>query len=90
MSAAFTMDVTSQVELTSPAHASFEVPRADFCRIARDVRFGENVRLFGFVNLYGCSIGDNSRVGSFVADVRSVMPTRQAPFRRPSGETRMG
>ena len=38
----------------------------DFCRIAPDVRFGENVKYFGFVNLYGCSIGDNSRIGTFV------------------------
>jgi acetyltransferase-like isoleucine patch superfamily enzyme len=38
----------------------------DFCRIAPDVKFGENVKYFGFVNLYGCSIGDNSRIGTFV------------------------
>jgi acetyltransferase-like isoleucine patch superfamily enzyme len=60
MSATFAMDVTSL------AASSFEVPQADFCRIASDVRFGENVRLFGFVNLYGCSIGDNTKVGAFV------------------------
>jgi acetyltransferase-like isoleucine patch superfamily enzyme len=66
MSAALAMDVTSRVEVTSHAPANFEVPQADFCRIARDVRFGENVRLFGFVNLYGCSIGDNTKIGVFV------------------------
>lgn len=38
----------------------------DFCRIAPDVKLGENVSIYGFVNLYGCSIGDNSRVGAFV------------------------
>jgi acetyltransferase-like isoleucine patch superfamily enzyme len=38
----------------------------DFCRIAPDVRLGENVSIYSFVNLYGCSIGDNSRVGAFV------------------------
>jgi acetyltransferase-like isoleucine patch superfamily enzyme len=38
----------------------------EFCRIAPDVKLGENVSIYGFVNLYGCSIGDNSRVGSFV------------------------
>ena len=27
---------------------------------------GENVRIFAFVNLYGCSIGDNSKIGAFV------------------------
>jgi len=30
------------------------------------VRLGENVSIYSFVNLYGCSIGDNSRVGAFV------------------------
>ena len=38
----------------------------EFCRIAPDVRLGENVSIYSFVNLYGCSIGDNSRVGAFV------------------------
>jgi acetyltransferase-like isoleucine patch superfamily enzyme len=31
-----------------------------------NVEVGENVRIFNFVNAYGCSIGDNSRVGAFV------------------------
>lgn len=35
-------------------------------RVAPDVRLGSGVRLFGFVNLYGCSIGDDTRVGAFV------------------------
>jgi acetyltransferase-like isoleucine patch superfamily enzyme len=38
----------------------------DFSRIAPDVVLGKNVRIFCFVNLYGCSIGDNSKVGAFV------------------------
>jgi len=38
----------------------------DFCRIAPDVKFGSGVRIFAFVNLYGCSIGDNSKIGTFV------------------------
>jgi acetyltransferase-like isoleucine patch superfamily enzyme len=38
----------------------------EFCRITPDVRLGENVSIYSFVNLYGCSIGDNSRVGAFV------------------------
>lgn len=37
-----------------------------FNRIAPDVRFGRDVRIFGFVNLYGCSIGDETRIGCFV------------------------
>jgi UDP-2-acetamido-3-amino-2,3-dideoxy-glucuronate N-acetyltransferase len=31
-----------------------------------NVRVGENVRIFNFVNAYGCEIGDNTKVGSFV------------------------
>ncbi len=32
----------------------------------KDVTVGENVRIFNFVNAYGCTIGDNSKVGAFV------------------------
>jgi acetyltransferase-like isoleucine patch superfamily enzyme len=38
----------------------------EYCRIAPDVKMGQNVTVHAFVNLYGCSIGDNSRVGAFV------------------------
>jgi acetyltransferase-like isoleucine patch superfamily enzyme len=38
----------------------------DFLRVAPDVRLGVGVRLFGFVNLYGCEIGDDTRIGTFV------------------------
>jgi UDP-2-acetamido-3-amino-2,3-dideoxy-glucuronate N-acetyltransferase len=31
-----------------------------------NVKVGENVRIFNFVNAYGCEIGDNTKVGSFV------------------------
>lgn len=34
--------------------------------IADDVKLGKNVKIFHFVNLYGCEIGDNSKIGSFV------------------------
>ncbi len=37
-----------------------------FQNIKDDVRLGQNVRIFDFVNLYGCTIGDNSKVGAFV------------------------
>ena len=35
-------------------------------RVAPDVKLGRDVRLYAFVNLYGCEIGDESRVGTFV------------------------
>ncbi|MCS7078066.1 MAG: N-acetyltransferase [Bacteroidia bacterium] len=31
-----------------------------------NVQVGENVKIFKFVNLYGCTIGDNTKIGSFV------------------------
>ncbi|HQY20879.1 MAG TPA: acyltransferase [Ignavibacteria bacterium] len=31
-----------------------------------DVKLGKDVKIFDFVNLYGCEIGDNSKVGTFV------------------------
>jgi UDP-2-acetamido-3-amino-2,3-dideoxy-glucuronate N-acetyltransferase len=34
--------------------------------VADDVRLGNNVRLSNFVNLYGCEIGDETRIGAFV------------------------
>jgi acetyltransferase-like isoleucine patch superfamily enzyme len=34
--------------------------------IASDVKLGKEVKVFDFVNLYGCEIGDHSRVGTFV------------------------
>jgi UDP-2-acetamido-3-amino-2,3-dideoxy-glucuronate N-acetyltransferase len=41
-------------------------------RIASDVRLGERVRLHGFVNLYGCEIGDDTRIGCFVEIQKGV------------------
>jgi acetyltransferase-like isoleucine patch superfamily enzyme len=38
----------------------------DFVRISPDVRLGKNVKIYAFVNLYGCEIGDDSRIGTFV------------------------
>jgi acetyltransferase-like isoleucine patch superfamily enzyme len=39
---------------------------AEYARIAPDVKLGNNVKIYAFVNLYGCEIGDDSRVGTFV------------------------
>lgn len=35
-------------------------------RIARDVKLGKGVKIYGFVNLYGCVIGANTKIGAFV------------------------
>jgi len=41
------------------------MPR-EFCRIADDVVLGKDVQIHAFVNLYGCTIGDDTRLGTFV------------------------
>ena len=38
----------------------------EYCCISQDVKLGEGVRLSKFVNLYGCKIGDNTKIGAFV------------------------
>ena len=40
--------------------------RGQYCLIAADVKLGSDVSIHNFVNLYGCEIGDGSRIGSFV------------------------
>ena len=40
--------------------------RGEFCLIADDVVLGRDVKIFNFVNLYGCEIGDGTKIGSFV------------------------
>lgn len=37
-----------------------------FLSVAPDVRLGENVKLSKFINLYGCAVGDNTKIGAFV------------------------
>ena len=40
--------------------------------IAPDVKLGKGVRIFGFTNLYGCEIGDDVRIGTFVEIQKGV------------------
>jgi acetyltransferase-like isoleucine patch superfamily enzyme len=40
--------------------------KGQFCTVAPDVRLGRNVTIHNFVNLYGCTIGDETRLGTFV------------------------
>jgi len=39
---------------------------SDYLAIAADVKLGNNVKLSRFINLYGCEIGDNTKIGAFV------------------------
>ena len=48
--------MTSMIECELPTYAC----------LTNDVRLGKRVRLGSFINLYGCEIGDDTRVGAFV------------------------
>jgi acetyltransferase-like isoleucine patch superfamily enzyme len=38
----------------------------EHCCVAPDVKLGKDVKLSKFINLYGCQIGDNTKLGAFV------------------------
>ena len=38
----------------------------EYCSIAPDVKLGKGVKLSKFINLYGCEIGDDTKIGAFV------------------------
>ncbi len=41
-------------------------------RVAPDVKLGRDVKMYAFVNLYGCEIGDETRIGTFVEIQKGV------------------
>ena len=41
-------------------------------RVAPDVKLGRDVKIYAFVNLYGCEIGDESKIGTFVEIQKGV------------------
>jgi acetyltransferase-like isoleucine patch superfamily enzyme len=43
-----------------------------FCVITPDVKLGHDVVIYNFVNLYGCEIGDGTKIGSFVEIQKGV------------------
>ena len=44
----------------------------EFCSIAPDVKLAEGVKLSKFINLYGCEIGKNTKIGAFVEIQKNV------------------
>lgn len=46
---------------------------APFSKIAPDVKLGNNVRFVGWANLYGCTIGDDTKIGPFVEIQKGVV-----------------
>ena len=41
-------------------------PAMDYVCVAPDVKLGKDVKLAKFVNLYGCEVGDETKIGAFV------------------------
>ncbi len=48
-----------------------------FQAIASDVKLGRDVKIFDFVNLYGCEIGDETKIGAFVEIQRGAKVGRR-------------
>lgn len=48
------------------------LPERPYCLIAPDVKLGANVRIYSFTNLYGCEIGDETKIGTFVEIQKGV------------------
>src|SRR2546425_8631892 len=48
------------------------LPQPPFQRIASNVKLGKNVRIYDFTNLYGCEIGDDVKIGTFVEIQKGV------------------
>lgn len=49
----------------------------DYACIAPDVRLGTNVKLGKFINLYGCTIGDETKIGAFVEIQKNAVVGRR-------------
>ena len=45
---------------------------SEYLSVAPDVKLGAGVTLSNFVNLYGCEVGDNSKIGAFVEIQKNV------------------
>ncbi len=49
-----------------------QIPGRKFVNISDDVKLGKDVVIFEFTNLFGCEIGDESRIGAFVEITRDA------------------
>ena len=52
--------------IPTPDSNTSAVPHNGYLCIAPDVRVGSNVKFSKFVNLYGCEVGDDTKIGAFV------------------------
>ena len=60
------------MEAPAPPDIIGRMERDPTLRIAPDVKLGKDVSFAGFANLYGCEIGDESRIGPFVEIQKGV------------------
>ncbi|HEY2646345.1 MAG TPA: acyltransferase [Candidatus Acidoferrales bacterium] len=49
----------------------------EYCSVAPDVKLGKGVKLSKFINLYGCTIGDDTKIGAFVEIQKNATVGRQ-------------
>jgi len=49
----------------------------EYCSVAPDVKLGKGVKLSKFINLYGCAIGDETKIGAFVEIQKNASVGRQ-------------
>ena len=49
----------------------------EYCSIAPDVKLGKRVKLSKFINLYGCEVGDDTKIGAFVEIQKNASVGRQ-------------
>jgi acetyltransferase-like isoleucine patch superfamily enzyme len=63
--------------MTPSVEAGPRTGRDNLARIAPDVRLGRDVQLHGFVNLYGCTIGDETKIGTFVEIQKNAVVGRR-------------
>jgi acetyltransferase-like isoleucine patch superfamily enzyme len=49
----------------------------EFVSIAPDVKLGNNVKIAKFVNLYGCEVGDETKIGTFVEIQKNAVVGRR-------------
>ena len=49
----------------------------EYCSIAPDVKLGKGVKLSKFINLYGCTIGEDTKIGAFVEIQKNASVGRQ-------------
>jgi acetyltransferase-like isoleucine patch superfamily enzyme len=49
----------------------------EHCSIAPDVKLGKGVKLSKFINMYGCEVGDDTKIGAFVEIQKNASVGRQ-------------